>query len=198
MARLNSLTAVALGTFLIGCSADGDRSVLIDKDRAPSDKVENGTAYDRAIVDAGPATRIVLPDTATVRRTGESGPVRLFLAKRLSFVGHPPQPMSVRDARTNMGSATKWVGRDLVIATFGEWNTIEGGADVKLVAEVPHALAVEQRAGLSGAVSEARGWQGVTVTKPADANSGYWYGPTTPAPGWTAVPDEPDPDRTAK
>jgi len=196
--RWNFLVIVAFIFALTGCSTDGDPSLTTDRHRAPSDNVENGTAYDRATVDIGSAKRIVLPDTATVRRTGEGSSVRLFMAKRLAFAGHPPEPMGVRDARMNMGCATKVEGNGLVIATFGEWSNIEGGADIKLVAEVPGGLTVEQREGLSGATSAARGWQGVKVTKPADAKSGYWYGPTTPAPGWSAVPDEPDPDRTAK
>jgi hypothetical protein len=198
MPRRNVLAVVTFALSLTGCSTDGDPSLATDRHRAPSDKVENGTAYDRAIVDPGSAKRIVLPDTATVRRTVDGSSVRLFMAKRLAFAGHPPEPMGLRDARTNMGCATKVEGNGLVIATFGEWSNIEGGADVKLVAEVPGGLTVEQREGLSGVASAARGWQGVKVTKPADAKSGYWYGPTTPAPGWSAVPDEPDPDRTAK
>jgi hypothetical protein len=198
MPRLSLLPIAAFTLYLTGCSADADPSLESDRHRAPSDNVENGTAYDRATVELGSANRIVLPDTATVRRTGEGGPVRLFMAKRLAFVGHPPEPMGVRDARMNMGCAVKPEGNGLVIATFGEWSTIEGGADIKLVAEVPGGLAVEQRAELSGVASAARGWQGVVVTKPADAKGGYWYGPSSPAPGWSAVPDEPDSDRTAK
>src|SRR5262245_11761210 len=174
MAQRNLLAVAALGLILTGCSSDGDPSVSLDRHRAPSDMVENGTAYDRATVEVGSATRIVLPDNATVRRTGEGGPLRLFMAKRLAFAGHPPQPMGVRDARANMGCATKPEGNGVVIATFGEWGNIEGGADIKIVAEVPNGLAVEQRAELSGVSSAARGWQGVTVTKPADAKSGYW------------------------
>ena len=198
MAHLNLLPAAALGLILTGCSSDGDPSVSLDRHHAPSDNVENGTAFDRAIVHLGSATRIVLPDNATVRRTGDGSPVRLFMAKRLAFTGHPPQPMGVRDARTNMGCAIRPEGNGVVVATFGEWGNIEGGAEIKLVAEVPNGLTVEQRAELSGMTSAARGWQGVQVTKPADSKSGYWCGPSSPAPGWTAVPDEPDPDRTAR
>src|SRR5262245_25086909 len=197
MAQLKFLAAVAVGLFLTGCSGDGDSSVRVDG-RGPSDQVENGTAYDRAIVDVGSAKRIVLPDSATVRRTGDDGPVRLFMAKRLAFAGHPPQPMSIRDGRNNMGCATKTEGDGIVIATFGEWNNIEGGADIKLVAHVPATLTVEQRSDLSGVKSAARGWQGVDVSKPADAKGGYWYGPSLPTTGWSVVPDEPDPDRTAR
>jgi len=197
MTHLKILAGVSVALFLTGCSADGDGSLRIDG-RGPSDKVENGTAYDRATVDVGSAKRILLPDSATVRRTGDHGPVRLFMAKRLAFAGHPPQPMSIRDGRNNMGCAIKVEGDGLVIATFGEWNNVEGGADIKLVAHVPATLAVEQRSDLSGVTSAARGWHGVDVSRLAEGKGGYWYGPSSPTTGWSAVPDEPDPDRTAR
>ena len=42
-----------------------------------------------------------------------------------------------------------------------------------------------------------REWHGVYLTKPKDAKAGYWYGPASPADGWSAVPDVPDPERHA-
>ena len=197
-----TILVAALGLCLSGCSADGDSgdpSVVFDKERAPSQNVKNGTAYDRADVDPGGAKKVVLPDTAIVRRTAEVGPIRRFMAKRLGFGGHPPEPVSIRDARKNMGCALKAEGDALLVATFGEWDShIEGGADMKLVAVVPEGRAVEQRKGLSGEKSAGREWGGVYLTKPANAKGGYWYGPASPAGGWKAVPDEPDPDRTAR
>jgi len=206
MFRPNLLLTAAAAVALAGCTAAGDAgvpdardpSLVFDKERAPSDQVENGTAYDRAAVEPGAAKKLVLPDTATVRRTTEGSSVRLFLAKHLGFGGHPPEPMSIRDARKNMGCAVKAEGDALVVATFGEFHTIEGGASMKLVAVVPEGLAVEQRPGLSGHASAGREWHGTYLTKPADAKGGYWYGPASPADGWKGVPDEPDPDRTAR
>jgi hypothetical protein len=200
------LTA-ALGFGLVGCTAGGDSgepdpadpSLVLDRQPAPNPDVENGTAYDRATVDVGAARTVVLPDTATVRRAPAGGAVRLFMAKRLSFFGHPPAPMSVRHGRKNMGCAVRAEGDALVIATFGEWDShIEGGAGMKLMAFVPEGLVVERRAGLSGENSAGRGQHGAFVARPEGARGGHWYGPATPAPGWTAVPDEPDPDRTAR
>ncbi|MBO0697929.1 MAG: hypothetical protein J2P46_06025 [Zavarzinella sp.] len=201
MLRPAKLVVAALGLALAGCTsegASGDPSVVVDKRRAASEKVENGTAYDRAAVDAGAAKKVVLPDTATVRRTAEAGPVRLFMAKHLGFQGHPPEPMSIREARKNMGCAVKAEEDGLVLATFGEFRTIEGGASMKLVAVVPEGLKIEQRKGLSGHDSAGREWHGTYLTKPADAKGGYWYGPASPAGGWRAVPDDRDPDRTAR
>jgi hypothetical protein len=162
-------------------------------------KVENGSAYDRAEVDLGDAKKLVLPADAIVRRTGEEGKVQLFMKKTLAFGGHPPEPMSIRDARKNMGCAVKVEGDALVIATFGEWDShIEGGAHMRLVAVVPEGLALEQRKELSGPDSTGREWDGAYLTKPRDAQGGYWYGPASPGDGWTAVPAVPDPNQTAK
>jgi hypothetical protein len=210
MQRPAVLVAVALGLSLAGCSAEGDRgdlgvvladdpSVVLDQQRAPNPGVENGTAYDTAAVDPGAARTVVLPDTAAVQRTAEAGVVRLFMAKRLGFVGHPPEPISIRSGRKNMGCAVRVEGDALVIATFGEWDShIEGGAGLRLVAVVPDGLGVGQREGLSGEKSAARERKGTYGTKPPDAKGGYWYAPTTPADGWKAVADRPDPNRTAR
>jgi hypothetical protein len=207
MVRPWIFVTAALGLGLVGCSAGGDPgepdpddpSLVLDRQRAPNPNVENGTAYDRAAVDVGAARTVVLPDSATVRRDPAGGPVRLFMAKQLGFVGHPPAPMSIRDGRKNMGCAVRSEGDALVIATFGEWDShIEGGAGMKLVAFVPKGVGVQRRAGLSGEKSAAREQHGAYVPGREDAKGGHWYGPAFPAPGWTAVPDEPDPDRTAR
>lgn len=161
-------------------------------------KVENGSAYDRAAVDLGSAKTLVLPDDAVVRRSGEPGKIHLFMKKTLAFAGHPPESMSIRDARKNMGCAVKVEANALVVATFGEWDSqIEGGAHMRLVAVVSEGVQVEQRKELSGPDSAGREWHGQYLTRPKDAKGGYWYGPASPADGWTALPAIPDPDRTA-
>jgi hypothetical protein len=171
---------------------------MVDKKFRVSDKVENGTAYDRAAVDLGKANKVVLPDSAVVRRAGEAGKLQLFMAKTLSFAGHPPEPMSIREARKNMGCAVRMEGVSLGIATYGEWDSRkEGGAHMKLIAMVPEGVEVEQRKGLSGPDSAGREWHGQYLTKPKDAQGGWWYGPASPADGWVAVPAAPDPERTA-
>jgi hypothetical protein len=161
--------------------------------------VQNGSAYDRAGVELGAATKVVLPDNAQVRRTPEGGKVQLFMKKTLSFHGHPPESMSISGARKNMGCAVRTEGTALIVATFGEWDShIEGGTFMRLVAIIPEGTEVEERPGLSGEKSAGREWHGFYLTKPKDAQGGYWYGPASPAEGWAAVPDVPDPDRTAK
>ena len=44
-------------------------------------KVENGTAYDRATVELGEVTTIILPRSVEVRRKMDGGTVELFMGK---------------------------------------------------------------------------------------------------------------------
>ncbi|MDY3553652.1 hypothetical protein R5W24_002756 [Gemmata sp. JC717] len=173
-----------------------DPSVVVDE-TFWSERVENGTAYDRGAIDLRAAKRLVLPDNVTVQSPGTAGTVQLFMAKKLNFGGHPPEPMSIRSARKNMGCAVRAEGDALVVATYGEWDSrIEGGASMAVVAVVPAELAVDLRPGLSGPSSSGREWNGRYLTKPKDARGGYWYGPASPAEGWAGVPVVPDSERT--
>jgi hypothetical protein len=190
------LMAISGGPWITGWWRNFDPSIELSERYG---NVDNGSAYDRAAVDLGAAKKLVLPDNAVVQRWGEAGKVQLFMKKTLEFRGHPPEPMSIGDARNNMGCAVKVEGDDLLVATFGEWDSrIEGGADIRLFAVVPEGVELELRKGLSGPDSAGREWHGLWLTKPRDAKGGYWYGPTSPADGWTAVPAAPDPARTAR
>jgi hypothetical protein len=182
-----------------GIGGWGDPSIVLAKPfrTLHGHMIENGSAFDKAALDIGTAKKVVLPDDAVVRRGGEPGKVRFYMKKTLEFAGHPPESMSIRDARRNMGCAVTPNSGALVVATFGEWDSIEGGARMKLVVQVPEGVEIEQRKGLSGQASAGREWEGEYLTKPEDAKGGYWYGPASPGQGWRAVPDVPDPDRTA-
>jgi hypothetical protein len=190
-----ALLFIAGGLWLVGWRPNFDCSVVLSERFG---KVENGSAFDRAAVDLGNARKVVLPHDVVVRRTSAATEVRLFMKKTLAFGGHPPERMSIRDARKNMGCAGKSEGDALLVATYGEWDSrIEGGADMKLVVVVPEDVEVEQRKGLSGPDSAGQEWHGQYLTRPKAAHGGWWYGPASPADGWTAVPDVPDADRTA-
>jgi hypothetical protein len=190
----------ACGLWLAGWFPTGDRSIVLSEPFVTVHglTIENGDAYDRAVVELGSAKRIVLPDDAVVRRTGEPGVVRLFMKKTLGFHGHPPKPMSIRDARKNMGCAVKAEEDGLVVATYGEWLSKEGGTEMKILAVVPEGTKVDQEKDLSGMNSAGQEWHGKYLSKPKDAKGGHWYGPASPAEGWTAVPDVPDPNRTVE
>src|SRR5258708_644991 len=100
-------TCIAGLIVLPSCSPNGgvinkstglDASIVLNENDHGNDKVENGTAYDRSAVDLGKARKIILPHDAVVRRAGETAKFELFMAKTLAFFGHPPEPMSIRNA----------------------------------------------------------------------------------------------------
>jgi hypothetical protein len=160
--------------------------------------IENGSAFDKAAVDMAPYEKVVVPTEAVVQRSKDDQRLQIFMQKTLSFAGHPTEPISIRTARKNMGCAVKAEQEALVVATFGEWDSrIEGGANIRVVLIVPAGIEVERRAQLSGPKSDGHEWHGQYLTKPKEVEEGYWYGPATPADGWRAIPDVPDPERRA-
>jgi hypothetical protein len=181
-----------------GCS-DSDPSIVISEKHGTNggNTVENGEAYDQAAIDIEKYTKIILPDTAEVRHEGEGTKLQVFMKKHMSFHGHPPKSMSIRTGRKNMGCSVKNEGGALVLATFGEWSSKEGGSSMGVTVQVPKAVKVEQRSGLSGEASAGREWKGAYLTKPKEVKEGWWYGPASPAEGWKAIPDVPDPKRRA-
>jgi hypothetical protein len=173
-----------------------DRSLVIGEKFG---NVENGSAFDKAIVDVTQYKIIVLPDTAAVHQDGEPGKLQIFMKKTLSFHGHPPEPMSIRLARKNMGCALQIEKDGLVVATFGEWDShIEGGANMNVLFVLPKGHELEKRAKLSGENSVGREWNGKYLTKPREVTEGYWYGPSIPGVGWEAIATIPDQDRKAQ
>ena len=97
-----------------------------------------------------------------------------------------------------MGCATKSKEGKVILATYGEFSTKEGGNRMKLLVRVPERLTVEAQKNLSGPKSEGqRKQEGTWLTKESDTKEGYWYGPSSAGPGWEAIPMEPDPKRTA-
>src|SRR5262245_58053584 len=89
------LLVVAGGWWMAGWWPNFDSSIELSNRFG---KVENGSAYDQAAVDLGATKKLVLPDNAVVQRSGEAGKVQLFMKKTLAFGGHPPEPMSIRNA----------------------------------------------------------------------------------------------------
>jgi len=160
----------------------------------PRGLVENGTVYERARVAMKGVSKVVLPKDAIVRRTQAPEAIQLFMAKQLQFFGHPPGPINLRSARAYLGCAIRNDNHALLVATYGEWGSMDGGARVHLLALVPEGLPVERRGDLSGAQSVAN--QGAELSSAGP--DGYWYGARAPAKGWTALPSGPDPEKNAE
>jgi hypothetical protein len=192
-ARLLVLSFLIVGPLAAAEPVD-DRSLVL-KSSAPSADVENGSAYDQAEFPLGTAKRLVLPPEAEVVEEGTGATIRVFLKKTLAFAGHPPEKMSIRTGRNNLGIATRPEGDALVVGTYGEFSTKEGGASVKLRFLVPKGTHVERRPGLTGDSSLVH--KGPD-REPRDPNAGYWYGYTAPAPGWTRIETKRDAGRGAE
>ena len=169
----------------------------IEFDRATFDpKVENGTVFDTGSVAITGYEAIAVSEGTRVVQEGDGALVQVFMAKRLYFSGHPPQSIRLRHVRRNMGCATKPDGPTLWIGTFGEFDTRDGGAKLNLLVVVPNGTRVERGSMPKPATPNGLG-EGEYLTKPREVTDGYWYGPVSPAAGWVAVPDTPDPTRRA-
>ena len=159
--------------------------------------VQNGSAYDKASLDITKYNKLFLPSNATIKRNGEPGKLEIYMEKTLGFVGHPPESMSIKKTRKEMGCTCRADGDSLMVATYGEWNShIEGGASMQLLFVVPKSIEIETDESLSGEDSKGLEWDGGYLTKPKNFEEGYWYGPASSATGWSAIPDIPDTDLT--
>jgi len=188
--RLLVLCFVAVAPLAAADPVD-DRSLVL-KPSAPSTDVENGTAYERAEFTLGTAKRMAVPPEAEVVEEGDGAAIRVFLQKTLSFAGHPPEKMSIRTGRNNLGIASRLDGDALVVGTYGEFSTKEGGASIKLRFLVPQGTHIERRPGLTGESSLVH--KGPD-REPRDPKNGYWYDYTAPAPGWTKIETKRDAGR---
>jgi hypothetical protein len=135
---------------------DASGIIVDDVFRGGWNEVENGRAFEKGYLNVGAGTTVVLPDDAKVEHDGRPGRIEIYMEKRLSWSGHPPQPVSIRKVRKSMGCVYREDGQRLVIASYGEFGTIEGGTFMALLFRVPPRMRVERREGISGPL-RARG-----------------------------------------
>lgn len=160
--------------------------------------VANGSVFERGVVKLKGATRVVVPDNASVAFGAKAGEVELFMEKRLGYAGHPPERMPLNGLQRNMGCAMHADGSDLIVATFGEWDSrIEGSALLLLLVRVPEGTPVLRRRGLSGDRSVATAWpESVSWERQTQGRVGYWFAPTSVVKPFTIVQTTPDPLRS--
>lgn len=176
-----------------------DESIVPGSSPAPSNIVQNGDVYDKAVLKAADIKTFIVPDNANLSRSGANESIEVYVKKTQSFGGHPPEPITLEGARRNMGCATRAYDGTVTLATYGEFSTKEGGATMKILLRVPATLSIETEPGLSGEESKGqKRKEGSYLAKEPDSKDGYWYGPASAGPGWKAIPMEPDPKRTAK
>jgi hypothetical protein len=168
----------------------------------PSQKVTNGKIYDKGVLDISKYQSIIVPDNASISRRKIDGIIEIYLEKELAFFGHPPYPIHIRDAREYMGCAYKDQGTFATIATYGEWWSKEGGANIRMLIVAPKGLNIIKYPGLSGESSKASPpkdmkWMKLQLENPQFKKC-YWYVPITPCKGWTPIDLQPDDKCTAK
>jgi hypothetical protein len=163
---------------------EGLRGLTIFGRRGGRVCVENGYAYDRATVDLGNHTAVVVPADARVERGAPAGRVEIYLEKHMGYGGYAVK--SIREERKKMGCARKSEGDKLLLAGYGWWTSIEGGTGLTLLIRLPDGLPVEKRRSLSGPNEEE-----------GKAKMPSRRSPSSLGPDWEAIPDEPDPAMTA-
>ncbi len=159
---------------------------------APSPKVTNGTAHERASLPADLQALVVPPSVRLVRLKALDRPA-VFTTKTLGFLGHPPEPMHIREARHYLGVAFQRVGRTLRLAPFGGLQTPEGSACLQILLQVPETMKVTVDASLE---HRAQGKGHLNFDDPR-LRTCWWYGPLDPAKGWTRLDMRLDPEATA-
>lgn len=158
--------------------------------RGESIKVEEGSVFEVARVALPEGVKkLVVPKGAKVKGDAPAGALFVVTEKSLRFKGHPAAAMPLEGLRANMGCATKVEGDGLVIGTFGEWTSKEGGVDMVVAIRAPKELLVSRRADLEGFESVSNKGEG----KPL----GAWFGKSAPTVGWERVTLEMDPRHIA-
>jgi len=161
--------------------------------RGPTEgKVENGEVFEVARVPLAAQVREVLvPAGAKIVKAKEEGTLYVATMKRLRFVGHPPEPMTLEAVRANMGCAFKVDGDTMSIGSFGEWSSKEGGASLEMVIRAPAGVRV-------GVMKELGGPDSRAGKGPAGARAmGHWYTSPAPTPGFERLTLEIDPRHVA-
>lgn len=183
------LSALLLGCVLCTGELPLQEEEMVNPDspvvteRAPSDKVTNGTVYESGRLELPEKHELVLPNMAVVEEyDGKS--VRFFVTKSMHCVGHPPNEMRIGDARANFGIAHQEEGNVHRIGTYGEWANRGGSAQIQMLVLVPRGQSFRLSADLEGESSEAN--TKMDFDNPAMKKC-YWYAGTAPKEGWKPV-----------
>lgn len=163
--------------------------------RRPSDpQVANGTLHETATIDVGEYTTLIVPEMVVVQEAHHARVVEIHLEKELAFHGHPPHPIRIEEARDYFGIARKEEDEAIVLATYGEWSSKEGGASIRIRVSTPPGMAVVKRPRLSGPDSQAKPSSDSAWTDLLDSaqfRRCYWYTATSAAPDWTCLQTTP-------
>lgn len=175
-----------------GLSGNGPTKQMIVYSKSASGKVTNGAAYDWISVRLDGIEKLQVPNDANVRLVRDSSSLEIYMKKKLSFWGHPAKSISIDNVRGGMGFACTRKGSVLTLATFGEWNCIEGGASIESLIFVPENTAIERVDSLEGMDSAGNG------AKRKDILTADKIQFSAEVSGWLRMPDFPDSKMTVK
>jgi hypothetical protein len=159
-----------------------EEGLILDEPWA-NGRIQNGWAYDRAVLALPEGAVLVVPGNVRVERSGSESRVEVFIEKHLGYHGYLNDPLSIQEQRRFMGVARKDDAKKVQLSTYGEWNSnFEGGASVLLLIRVPAGVQVN------------------LLPIPAPKRGREFTIPTAVAlaPGWQALSVEPDPRFTAR
>ena len=122
---------------------------------AVSANVQNGSAFERAVIGVSQFDALVIPDDARIETSTPRADLTLLTKKTLDYRGHPSKPVDIRVEYKNAGCAYRIDGSTMTVATYGEWWSKEGGLQMQLIFLAPPTTRVLRKRGLSGEESEA-------------------------------------------
>jgi hypothetical protein len=152
--------------------------------------VTNGAAYDIAALTGFDSVKVLeIPDSGSDVTTWLQEDISIQIKKVVSFGGHPGYPITPVQARKNMGVALKRKGDTLIVATFGEWSCMEGGASLQMKIRAPETVTIVKSSSLNGEYSAAIPAEHPVINY---TDSTFWYTITVPGNGWEKIDDIPD------
>ena len=181
-----------------------DSNGIIISRFSTNEKVTNGQAYEKATFDISKYDFIIVPENTIVKEDKSlKSTIHIYLEKELMFAGHPPYPMHIENARYYMGCSYIEQENRIKMATFGEWQSKEGGAGIRMVIVKPEGIELEKESGLSGTDSLAHRVNRsiyMELLESQEFENCYWYGPIAPDAerGWRTIHTEIDYNLTAK
>lgn len=180
-----------------GVVSTADVSIVLSAEPSADNKVENGFVFDRATVNLDGITQVIIPEDAKVIQQDNVKEMQIFTIKEMCYFGHPPEEIRLHHVRKYLGCATQRNSGILKLATFGEWDSIEGRVSIRILLILPAGMEIIKATDHSGSKSICNSDKDQFITSKHGKEEGWWYGVTKPSSDWSVVKDYPDPGRRA-
>lgn len=147
---------------VLGSSPAAERASMVPNPMTANPLVENGDIYRFVELQIPDSVAVIqIPESFIVQQDPNQKNAMIYLDQALFYMGHPNASFSFRDNCERMGLAAQLKGRTLRLATYGHWNTFEGGSGVMGAIVLPEHVRVKRvktEFELSALEMEARGW----------------------------------------